>query len=110
MVLSWRVDAPTGPSNRIFDGSGDIRKSFFFFENVTMRGKKEEDKSSELLRNLDGNAFEFFIEQFISDGILTPEGADLSVEAFEDQEQPQEIIGKKMVASIDPSNFVTSMN
>lgn len=38
---------------KTYDGcaSGDVKKFFFFFENVVMRGKTDEENSVELLSN-----------------------------------------------------------
>ena len=115
MVLSWRDDSHAGPSNRVFDGSGDVRMFLFYFENVAMRGKKQEEKALELLSYLDGKAFEFFFARFTKEGCLTTEGQDFKtikdalVLEFEEKEELQEIIRRAMVATLDPSNLVSSM-
>ena len=66
MVLLWRADADSmvGPSRLVFDimQAGDVARLFFVYENVMMRGKADEDNAGELLRYLQGNAFEFFYD------------------------------------------------
>lgn len=38
------------------------------FHNVVVRGKSEEEKALDLIADLDGDAFEFFFENFLKDG------------------------------------------
>lgn len=72
LVPSWRAD-PTlsSPSSRVFTGDGDVNMFFFYFENVFMRRKENNEKATELLAHLDGPAFECFCEKFTIDGAIT---------------------------------------
>lgn len=53
-------------SMKMYDDSplADIKKFFFLFENVFMRGKSDDEKATVLLSNFDGRAFDFFYEKF----------------------------------------------
>lgn len=44
-----------------YDGfkSVDVKKFFFFFANIVMRGKIDEEKATELLSHLNGKALDF---------------------------------------------------
>ena len=84
MVLLWRADDPNqqaGPSTAKMDGalSSDVKKFFFFFENVAMRGKSDEEKALELLAHLEGEAFDFYYETFAEDRALTEEAMNYAL-------------------------------
>lgn len=87
----------------------------FFFENVAVSAKEGTDKSTELLKYLDGKAFVFFNSQFTKDEVLVEYGTDFEnvkkslIGAFKAQEEHQYIIRKAMVASSDPGNLTASM-
>ena len=70
MVLSWRASEPQ-PSNRVFDGTGDVKMFLFYLENVILLGKEPHEKSLALLAYLDGDAFRFFFDRFTDAGELT---------------------------------------
>lgn len=112
MVLSWRDNDKT---NRIFDGSGDLKIFMFYFENVAMRGKPQEDKCHELIAHLDGEAFRFFFEKFTEDGKLSDEETDFErvkavfIEEYGLKEERQEIIRQATEATLDPQSLLQSL-
>lgn len=80
MVLSRRdgstsMSTSTESSLSIFDGasSSDVKKLFFYYENVFMCDVDEDEMALKLLSHLDGQAFVFFYETFASNGTLKPE-------------------------------------
>lgn len=58
MILSWRDLFETELSNRTFDGSGDVRMFFFFFETVAMCNKQRKIKAIELIKFIEDQEFE----------------------------------------------------
>lgn len=70
MVLSRRFDGNEAVSamNK-FNGSGekDVGKFFFVYENVTMRGKSDDDMAASFLCYLEGEAFDFYYDSLAKD-------------------------------------------
>ena len=112
MVLAGRPGVVPG---NVFDGTTDVVRFFFFFENVAARNKTDEEKTLELLGYLDGAAATFFFESFASDGALSEDGKDFSKvkQAFLDQykplEPPQDVIFRATNSSLDPDDLLSSM-
>lgn len=52
----------------MFTGNGDVHLLFFYFDNLMLRGKDENDKSLQLLAQLHKQAFKLFFQRFTSDG------------------------------------------
>lgn len=102
---------------KTFDGStsSDVKKFFFFFDNVVTRGKPDEDKATELLSHLDGRAFDFFYEKFAEDGGLKPSASNYKgvkkalIDEFDKPADPQDDIRRAVNASIDPDNLTGSL-
>lgn len=67
MVLFWR-DENLGTGAVVFDGTSDGPKFFFFYERAVTVSKTDEEKSSTQFGYLDGAAFNFYQENFPSDG------------------------------------------
>lgn len=77
MVLSWRASSSDSPhSNLVFTGTGVFLKFFFLYENLLTREAEEEMKAQELLKNLYGPSFDFYLEIFSEEGVLTPDDKD----------------------------------
>ena len=77
MVLSRRVDDTSNMSRNessleTFSGEAteDVKKFFFYLENVTMKEKKEEERATDLLQHLEGEAFDFYFDNFAEAGIM----------------------------------------
>ena len=120
MVLLWRAEDPNqqaGPSTAKMDGSlsSDVKKFFFFFENVAMRGKSDEEKALELLAHLEGEAFDFYYETFAKDGALTEEAMNYALvkKAFFDRfgvkTEPSDDIRSAINAVLDPEDLLGSL-
>lgn len=75
-MLSWRVDYLSGLSIKAFDGPGDVRMFFFYFENVSLGRKEDENKTLELLGNQDGIALQFIYDNFTLNRVLLQEAED----------------------------------
>ena len=77
MVLLWRGGKEDGSLSQ-FDGSkpADFHKFFFVFENVATSGKSDEERAFELLRYLEGDAFDFFYQSFVKNGDISADGSD----------------------------------
>ena len=56
-----------------FNGKEDAKKLFYVYENVVMKNKTEEEKSDSLVAYLDGEAFEYYFNNFTEDNSLNEE-------------------------------------
>ena len=107
MVLLWRGGKEDGSLSQ-FDGSkpADVHKFFFVFENVATSGKSDEEGASELLRYLEGDAFDFFYQVFVKNGDISADGSDYQkakkalVERFAPVESPEHVIRDAMAARL----------
>ncbi len=63
-------------SMRNFDGSEDVAKFFFYFEQVLAKGKTTPEKAEMLLSHLDGAAFDYFCRNFSAKNALLPAAKD----------------------------------
>ena len=107
MVLLWRGGKEDGSLSQ-FDGSkpADVHKFFFVFENVATSGKSDEERASELLRYLEGDAFEFFYQAFVKNGYISAGGSDYQkvkkalMERFAPIESPEDVIRDAMAARL----------
>ena len=112
MVLAERP-ATTQPI--IFDGSSDVVRFFFYFENVAARIKPENEKALELLCYLDGSAANFFFETIAPDGTLSDDGKDYQkvkasfISHFKPIEAPQEIMLRATSATLDQDDLLASL-
>ena len=50
-----------------FNGKEDAKKFFYLYENVVMKNKTEEKKADSLVAYLDGEAFEYYFDNFTED-------------------------------------------
>lgn len=84
---------------------------FFYFENMVMGEKKDEEKLIELIGHLDGEAFQLFFDKFIDNGKLNDAAKDFEkvqtvfLEEFAREEEPQEVITRAPEARLDSSNL-----
>ena len=107
MVLFGRGSKEDG-SLWQFDESkpADIHKFFFVFENVATSGKSEEERASELLRYLEGDAFDFLYHAFVKNGDISEDGSDYQKvkkafsERFAPVESPEEVIRDAMASRL----------
>ena len=96
MVLLSRDPARRGPVSLSFSGASDdsfdVKKFFFYFDNVLMKAEDDKEKAEELLPFLDGLAFDFYYSRFAADDNLTAEAMNYSAvkKAFFEKFQPQE--------------------
>ena len=96
MVLLSRDPARRGPVSLSFswasDDSYDVKKFFFYFNNVLMKEKRDQKKAKELLPFLDGLDFEFYYSRFAANDTLTAEAMNYTAvkRAFFDKFQLQE--------------------
>ena len=75
MVFSGRPEASDTDSSKIrFNGTTNVAKFFFVYEQAVMRTATPKERAAELLSYLDGAAFDFYYDVFAKDGDLT-EGA-----------------------------------
>lgn len=88
---------------------------FFYFENVVLRRKGEEEKSLELLAHLDMLAFEFIFQRFTITGQILEEAKNfVNVKQtffleFGSEKQPEETIHRAMDATLDSTGLTKSM-
>ena len=76
MVLAGRLSTF---QRLMFNGSSDVVRFFFYFENVAARDKPDNEKALELLCYLDGAAANYFFEIFAPDGTLSEDGKDFQM-------------------------------
>ena len=50
-----------------FNGEGDAKKFFYVYENAVMKNKTEEGKADSLVAYFDGEAFEYYFDNFTVD-------------------------------------------
>lgn len=66
MVFSRRAGyAETNASNVRFDVLSSVTKFFFVYDQAVMKTATNEEKATELLRYLDGPAFEFLLRSLL---------------------------------------------
>lgn len=87
-----------------------MKRIFFFFEHVAMRGKAEEEKTLKLQSHLDGKSFDFFFQMFTDDnGNILPGGRNYYtvkaaiLDKFGDKEEQHEVFRRAMDANLDPN-------
>ena len=56
-----------------FSGKEDAKNFFYVFENVVMKNKTEEEKADRLVAYLDGEAIEYYFDNFKEDNALNEE-------------------------------------
>ena len=72
MVSSGRPEVSDTDSSKVrFNGTTNVAKFFFVYEQAVMRSATHEEKSAELLCYLDGAAFDLYYDVFAKDGDLT---------------------------------------
>lgn len=54
----------------------NVKTFFFLLENVVLQEKSDEDKAAELLRYLEGDAFDFYYNTFSKDAAMIEAGKD----------------------------------
>ncbi|MEM9438463.1 MAG: hypothetical protein AAGA15_15645, partial [Pseudomonadota bacterium] len=102
-------------TKRIYDGTSDVKRFFFYFDNVAMRGKSDADKGVELLAFLDKEAIQFYYEKFTRDGELTDEAMDYAkvkaafIENYEAKEDPGTIMQSALEARLSTKNLGVSL-
>ena len=91
-----------------FDGSkpADVHKFIFVFENVAASGKSDEERASELLRYLEGDAFDFFYQAFVKNRDISADALEYQkvkkalVERFGPVGSPEDVIRYAMAARL----------
>ena len=117
MVLLWRGGKEDGSLSQ-FDRSkpADVHKFFFVFENVATSGKSDRERASELLRYLEGDAFDFFYQAFVKNGDISADGSDYQkvkkalVERFAPVESPEDVIRDAMAARLSFGDLSGSLH
>lgn len=77
-----------------FDGTSDVRRFLFTFEIVLARDLPDKDLARELIKYLNGAAFDFYHENFAPNGNLNLEGLEYNtvrevpLKTFGRQENP----------------------
>ena len=107
MVLLWRAGKEDGSLSQ-FDElkPADVHKFFFVIENVATSGKSDEERASELLRYLEGDAFDLFYQSFVKNRDIIADGSDYqkvkkaSVARFAPVEPPEDVIRDAMAARL----------
>lgn len=100
-----------------FDGSpsANIHKFFFYFEQVVMRGKPEEEKAVSLLSFLEGDAFDLYYDSFAKDGEPLDSAKDYSavkklfLENYGPRQEPQDDIRRAMNVRLDSKDIPNSL-
>jgi hypothetical protein len=71
---------PSRPDERVFrgDGSMEVKKVLFLFENNITKGQELAEKAKKLLLYLEGEAFDFYYDKFASGGALSEDAKDYS--------------------------------
>ena len=103
----WKKDGSLSQ----FDGAkpANVHNFFFVFENVAASGNSEEERVSEILRYLEGDAFDFFYQVFVKNGDISADGSDYQkvkkalVELFAPVESPEDVIRDAPRSFGDPS-------
>ena len=102
-------------SHLVFSGSSDVVKFFFVFEQARMPGRSDEDKASQLICHLEGEAFDVYYDLFTKDGNLVEDAKEYSVvkaaliEHFKPQVQPDDIIRQAMGAELKNEDLLGSL-
>lgn len=110
MVLLWRY---SDPSTILFDRTSDIRKFFFYYENVAVATKSDEEKARKLLFHLQGSVFDLYYDRFVENGSLAESAEDYStinkafLENFDSEEEAQEVIRQALAADLAIENLST---
>ena len=107
MVLLWRGGKEDGSLSQ-FDGSkpADVYKFFFVFDNVATSGRSDEGRASDLLRYLEGDAFDFFYQTFLKNGDICADSSEYQkvkkalVERSAPVESPEGVIRDAMAARL----------
>ena len=93
----------------------DVKKFFFFLENVTMKNMNNEERAIDLLQHLDGEAFDFFFENFAEAGTLKYTARNYEnvkqvfIEKFAKPTNILDEIHQALDSTIDPSELMASM-
>lgn len=60
------MESSLSTARDVFDGSptSDVKKLFFFYENVAMRGKTDDGKAMDTLSHLKNADFDLYYEMF----------------------------------------------
>ncbi len=54
-----------------FDGEKDAKRFFYVYENVLMKGRKDEEKADRLVAHLNTEAFEYYFDHFTDENAPT---------------------------------------
>ncbi len=102
-------------SMRTFDGSEDVARFFFNFEQVLAKGKTTPEKAEMLLSHLDAAAFDYFYRNFSAKNALLPAAKDYEevkrqlLEHFGKPSDLQDDIRSAVEAKLDPGDLRGSM-
>ena len=107
MVLLWRAGGDAEPSSLIFDGTTNVIKFFFAYEQVSMRTASDEEKATQLLCHLEGDAFDLYYDRFARNGQLTEDALIYTkvkvaiLEHYKVEEHVEDVIRQAVSASLD---------
>lgn len=114
MVVSWSGDGPSSSSS-IFGGEGDVRMFLFYFEDVFMRGKNEEERAMSFLSLLDRESLQFYFNRSKKYGTVSAERQVFetvkaaSLDRFVKREELQVTIRQATGASLDEGDLLQSL-
>lgn len=115
MVLSWTAANSRSKSTHMFSGEGGINMFFFYFENISGRGKDENEKVFQFMVHLDGPAFEYFFQRFTKNASISTkfvnfgEVKDAVVDEFNKRDTQEETTHRTMEETLDKNDFIKSM-
>jgi hypothetical protein len=93
------------------DGSMDVKKFLFLFENVITKGLEPEKKAKEILLYLEGEAFDFYYDKFASGDAILEEAEDYRkvkaalLERFSESRDPETVIRDAVEVSLVGTNI-----
>lgn len=91
---------------QFLEGTVDVHRFFFYFENLFMAGKADEEKAKNLLAHLEKSEFNFYYETFVRDSSLEKEmkNYDLvkqkTIDSLNASKEPQDIIIQDIEAAL----------
>ena len=99
-----------------FNGSNmDVGKFFFIYDNVIMKGKEDSDKAADLIKYLDGPAFDVYYETYADGDSISKAAGNYSElkkllkDKFKQVENPETVIQMAVNAMLDESFILNSL-
>ncbi len=106
---------PDPQRNRIFREGHDITRFFFYYEYVAMVSRSETEKAAHLPSYLDGEAYEFYFDKFVTAEVPSElshnfaEVKTIFMENFGEVSDPQIDIAKAVDARLDLTDLNKSL-